>query len=82
MKTFTEFLDEAMAPVMDRYMSRMGVQFTKVTKVGGTKYTLENGASIYNDGYGLQVKDSKGKEIDYFSNVKLDYKKAVESAIG
>jgi len=82
MKTFTEFLNEAMAPVMDRYMSRIGVQFTKVKTVGGTKYTLENGASIYNDGYGLQVKDSKGKEIDYFSNVKLDYKKAVESAIG
>jgi len=64
-----------------RYAKKVGISLNFDSKLGYDVYTLPQGTSIVSDGVGLKVLNTKGKEYVYYSTPKMDYKKALESAL-
>jgi len=62
--------------VLPKALKKAGINCRPVRKAGYTSYDCGNGYEIVNDGVGIKVKKD-GKEVDYYSKPRLDYKKAV-----
>ena len=62
---------------LSRALRQVGINCKVVEKAGYTSYDCGNGYVIVNDGAGIAVKKD-GKEVDYISQPRLDYGKAVE----